>query len=123
MLILLGLLVCCAVTFTVLQARKQNAHKAIATVAAGCAVVLSTAFLFYFVVLIKPDPVLNAIHTDITSAMVVGSVAMAATAFICGCTALVCLLRRIEGWVSVFLLLAVSCAWQGGTMFFLLFLH
>jgi len=123
MLIILGLLVCCAVTYTLRHALKHSVHRVIAIVATLCAVSLSAAFLFFFVVLIKADPVLKAIHTDITGAMVAGAVAMAGTALISGCTALVCLLRRVEGWISVFLLLAVACACQGGAMFYLLFLH
>jgi len=123
MLIVLGLLVCCTVTYTLLHALKHSVHKVIAIVARVCAVGLATAFLFFFAVLIKADPVLKAIHTDITGAMVAGVVAMAGTALICGCTVLVCLIRRVEGWSRVFLLLAVACACQGGAMFYLLFLH
>jgi len=123
MLIILGLLVFLAVTFSVRQALKRGVGRAIAALAAVCAVSLATAFLFFFVVLIKPDPVLKAMRTDLTGAMVVGAVAMAGTALISGCTALVCVLRRVEGWTRVFLVLAVACACQGGAMFYLLFLH
>jgi len=102
---------------------KRGVPRAIAIVAALCTVSLSIAFLFFFVVLINPDSVLKAMHTDLTGAMVVGAVAMASTAVISGCTALVCILRRVEGWANVFLLLAVACAGQGCAMFYLLFLH
>ena len=123
MLIILGLFVCGAVTYTLRHALKHSANKVIALVATTSAVSLATAFLGFLVVLTKADPVLKILHTDLTGAMVAGAVAMAGTALICGCTALICLIRRIEGWISVFLLLAVACASQGGTMFYLLFLH
>ena len=42
-----------------------------------CTISLSITFLFFLVVLIDPDPVLKAMHTDLTGAMVVAAVAMA----------------------------------------------
>jgi len=55
MLIILGLLVCCAVTYTVRHALKHSVRRVIALVATVCAVSLSTTFLFFLVVLIKAD--------------------------------------------------------------------
>jgi hypothetical protein len=73
--------------------------------------------------MINPTPILKALRTDLTGAMVVGAVAMATAAIISSCAALVCLVRRMKGWTEVFLLLAVACSGQGGAMFYLLFLH
>ena len=50
-----------------------------------CTASLSIAFLFFLVVLIKGDPVLKAMRTDLTGAMVAGAVAMSSTAVISGC--------------------------------------
>jgi hypothetical protein len=123
MLLILGLLVCWAVVYSARRVLKRGFGSATATVATLCTVSLSIAFLFFVVVLINPDPVLQAMRTDLTGAMVVGAVTMASTAVISGCTALVCILRRVEGGAKVFFLLAVVCMCQACAMFYLLFLH
>jgi hypothetical protein len=122
MLIILGSLVCWAVIYSTRQILKGG-FSAIASVAALCSASLSVAFLFTLDVLINPSPALNALHTDMTGAMVVGAVAMASAAGISGSAALVCTVRKVEGWGKVFVLLAVICACQGCVMFYLLFLH
>lgn len=123
MLIILGLLVCCAVIYSARQTLHRGIGSASAMVAASCSAGLSIAFLFFLIVIIDPAPVLKALRTDLTGAMVVGAVSMASTAVISGCAALVCIARRLEGWAKVFFLLAVACAGQGCAMFYLLFLH
>jgi len=92
-------------------------------VAAFCSVGLSIAFLFFLDAILDPAPVLKALHTDLTGATVVGAVAMAGAAAISGCAALVCIVRKVEGWPKVFFLLAVACTGQGCAMFYLPFLH
>ena len=66
---------------------------------------------------------MKVLHTDMTGAMVVGAVAMGSISVICICAALVCLVRRVQGWAMGFILLAVACAFQGSLMFYLLFMH
>jgi hypothetical protein len=53
--------------------------------------------LFLLIVIIDPAPVLKALRTDLTGAMVVGAVAMASAAVISLCAALICVVRRVEG--------------------------
>jgi predicted PurR-regulated permease PerM len=69
MLLILGLLVCWAVIYSARRVLKRGFGRATATVATLCTVSLSIAFLFFFVVLINPNPVLKAMHTDLTGAM------------------------------------------------------
>ena len=123
MLFVLGVLVCCAVTYSARQTLRRGLRSASATVAALCTGSLATAFLFFLIAIIDPAPILKALRADLTGAMVVGAVAMASAAVISLCAALICVVRRVEGWTKVFLLLAVACAGQGCAMFYLLFLH
>ena len=122
MLIILGLLVCWAVIYSARYALKRDGGASAIVAALGAASLL-IAFLFFFVVLVDPDPVLRVMRTDLTGAMVVGAVAMAGTAVFSACAALVCIVRRVEDGAEVFLLLAVACMCQGCAMFYLLFLH
>jgi hypothetical protein len=123
MLIILGLLVCCAVIYSARQTLHRGIGSASAIVAALCSVGLSIAFLFFLDAILDPAPVLKALHTDLTGAMVVGAVAMASAAVISGCAAFACIVRKVEGWTKVFFLLAVACTGQGCAMFYLLLLH
>lgn len=123
MLIILGLLVFCAVIYSARQTLHRGIGSANAMVAALCSLGLSLAFLFFFVIIIDPAPVLKALRTDLTAAMVVGAIAMASAAVISGCAALVCIVRRVEGWAKVFFLFAAAYTAQGCAMFYLLFLH
>jgi hypothetical protein len=116
MLIILGLLVCCAVIYSARQTLHRGIGSASAIVAALCSVGLSIAFLFFLDAILDPAPVLKALHTDLTGAMVVGAVAMASAA-------VACIVRKVEGWTKVFFLLAVACTGQGCAMFYLLLLH
>jgi hypothetical protein len=74
MLIILGLLVCCAVIYSARQTLHRGIGSASAMVAALCSVGLSIAFLFFLDAILDPAPVLKALHTDLTGAMVVGAV-------------------------------------------------
>jgi hypothetical protein len=123
MLIILGLLVCCAVIYSARQTLHCGIGGASAMVAAFCSVGLSIAFLFFLDAILDPAPVLKALHTDLTGATVVGAVAMASAAAISGCAAFACIVRKVEGWPKVFFLLAVACTGQGCAMFYLPFLH
>ena len=114
---------CWAVIYSTRQTVKRGIGSASAIVATACSVSLALGFLFFFVVLANPGPVLKGIHTDLTGAMVVGAVTMGITAVISVCAALICIVRRVAGWAKVFFLLAVACAFQGCTMFYILFLH
>ena len=123
MLIALGILVCVAVIYSSRAMLRRGFSSASAKVAALCSGSLAAAFLFFLIVLIDPAPVFKALHTDLTAVMVVGAVAMGSTAVISLCAASICVIRRVEGWTKVFLLLVAACAGQGCAMFYLLFLH
>lgn len=122
-LIALGILVCFAVIYTSRVVLRRGFRSATAKVAVLCSGSLAAAFLFFLIVLIDPAAVLKVLRTDLTAAMVVGAVAMGSTAVVSLCAALVCVIRRVEGWTKVFLSLVAACAGQGSAMFYLLFLH
>lgn len=123
MLIVLGILVCFAVIYTSRVALRRGFSSATAKVAVLCSGILAAAFLFFLIVLIDPAPVLKVLRTDLTAAMVVGAVAAGSIAVVSLCAALVCVIRRVEGWTKVFLSLFAACAGQGFAMLYLLFLH
>ena len=119
----MGILVWFAVIYSSRALLRRGFSSASAKVAILCSGSLAAAFLFFLLVIIDPAPVLKALRTDPTAAMVVGAVAMGSIAVISLCAALICAMRRVEGWTKVFLLLVVACAAQACAMFYLLFLH